>query len=259
MIIMFSFLTTLCLLLAEFVARADSTVSSEELFSVMDNLTDWLMVVITFLYLVATVYICYYNYKSAKYSREAVEESKKQFKKSIELQKQHNYDSVRPAVTIDYSSTGSMDGSTFRGSIAITNHGLGTAVIKELKFKKNNKEYKNTNGYCTFYDLIRFRIFEEQEDLSPKSIISYHWTKEFRNESDNMDFLAVGEKLVLLEFDTRNRENAEIVGKLFHGVYIELVYTDIYNSCDWTVTNRLSYFKPNWVENRRVNGLDDKQ
>lgn len=42
-------------------------------------LTDWLMVVITFVYVVATIFICIYNAKSAKAAKEQTEEMKKQF------------------------------------------------------------------------------------------------------------------------------------------------------------------------------------
>lgn len=216
----------------------------------MNNVTDWLMVFITAVYVIATILICISNQKSAKAASEAVDESKKQFEKSIELQKQYNYDSVRPAVSIDFAS--SFYGEAFSGSISITNHGLGPAIIKELIFKKNNREYLNTNGYCTLYDLVCFRLSEEQEELAVKEIFNHIYTKEFRNNSDNKDYLAVGEKLLLLKFRTRNKQEADIVGKVFHSVHMELVYTDIYNSSDWKTINRLSYFKPDWIDKRKV-------
>lgn len=45
----------------------------------MPTITDWLMVIITFIYVVATVFICIANLKSAKAAREQTEEMKKQF------------------------------------------------------------------------------------------------------------------------------------------------------------------------------------
>ena len=227
---------------------------------------DWVMVVITFVYVIATIIICVSNHKSAKAAIAAVEESKKQFQQnekqieqskkqfeqSIELQKQHNYDSVRPAVSIDFTSRD--DGDTFSGSIAITNHGLGPAIIKELIFRKNREEYKNTNGYCTLIDLVSFRSAEENEKLTLQDIFNQfkYYSKEFRNASDNRDYLAVGEKLILFEFETDNTQNGELVGRIFHGVHMELIYTDIYSSGEWRVCNRLSYFKPNWIDKRKV-------
>lgn len=163
----------------------------------MEHITDWLMVIITALYFITTIIICVSNHKSAKAAKEAVEESKRQFEQSIQLQKQHNYDSVRPAVSIDFASSDSED--TFSGSIIVTNHGLGPAILKELKFKKNKKEYINTNGYCTIYDLISFRIAEENEQLPVKAVFNHcqYYSKELRND-DNRDYLAVGDKLILL-------------------------------------------------------------
>lgn len=45
----------------------------------MPTITDWLMVIITFVYVVATVFICIANLKSAKAAREQTKEMKKQF------------------------------------------------------------------------------------------------------------------------------------------------------------------------------------
>ena len=45
----------------------------------MPTITDWLMVIITLVYVVATVFICIANIKSAKAAREQTEEMKKQF------------------------------------------------------------------------------------------------------------------------------------------------------------------------------------
>lgn len=45
----------------------------------MPTITDWLMVIITAIYVIATVVICIANLKSAKAAREQTEEMKKQF------------------------------------------------------------------------------------------------------------------------------------------------------------------------------------
>lgn len=45
----------------------------------MPTITDWLMVIITLVYVIATVFICIANLKSAKAAREQTEEMKKQF------------------------------------------------------------------------------------------------------------------------------------------------------------------------------------
>lgn len=45
-------------------------------------LTDWIMIAITFVYVVATILICIFNYKSAQATRDQVAEAKRQFEES---------------------------------------------------------------------------------------------------------------------------------------------------------------------------------
>lgn len=45
----------------------------------MPTITDWLMVIITFVYVVATILVCIANIKSARAAKEQTEEMKKQF------------------------------------------------------------------------------------------------------------------------------------------------------------------------------------
>ena len=44
----------------------------------MSTITDWLMVIITFVYVIATIFICWANIKSAKASKEELTEMKRQ-------------------------------------------------------------------------------------------------------------------------------------------------------------------------------------
>lgn len=201
---------------------------------------DVMMVIITTIYVIATIIICVINSKALK-------ESRAQFNRSIELQKQHNYDSVRPAVTIDFNSNHTPD--TLAGSITIKNHGLGPAVIKGLYFTRDGKDYKNENGYCTPYDMVQFRLTEESSDLKPEDICNSFHTKEFRNCLNDMDYLAINEELLLLSFETSDKNETEFVRKIFDNVSMELVYTDIYDSHEWRVIKSLNYFKPvgDWI------------
>ena len=48
----------------------------------MPTITDWLMVAITAVYVVATIFICWANIRSAKATKEQIEESKRQFEES---------------------------------------------------------------------------------------------------------------------------------------------------------------------------------
>lgn len=48
-------------------------------------MTDWLMVIITFVYVVATIFICVFNYRSAKAAKEQIELSKLQYEDDTRL------------------------------------------------------------------------------------------------------------------------------------------------------------------------------
>lgn len=52
----------------------------------MPNITDWLMVIITFVYVVATAAICVANFKSAKATKQQIAESQRQFDETRRLQ-----------------------------------------------------------------------------------------------------------------------------------------------------------------------------
>lgn len=53
----------------------------------MPTVTDWLMVGITFVYVVATIFICIFNGRSAKATREQVAESQRQFAETKRLER----------------------------------------------------------------------------------------------------------------------------------------------------------------------------
>lgn len=104
----------------------------------MPTVTDWLMVMITFVYVVATIMISKANIESAKATREQLEQSKKQFVENQRLQ-------VMPSLQIEIkdgiSETGvkeQLNFSLFFGdalehccsscfSLSFENAGLGTA------------------------------------------------------------------------------------------------------------------------------------
>ena len=52
----------------------------------MPNITDWIMVAITAVYVIATIVICVFNYKTAKAANLQIQESKRQFDETRRLQ-----------------------------------------------------------------------------------------------------------------------------------------------------------------------------
>ena len=197
--------------------------------------SDQIMIIITAIYVIATIILCVLSWMTLK-------ESKKQFKSSLELQRQHNCESVRPALTID-CFIGTEKGVS-GGRITITNHGLGPAVIKELNFRRNDKEYKNINGCCTISDLVNFRLLEENEDLDISKLYPYFYCKEIRDLIEDKSYLAVNKELLIFSFTVSCKEDYEHIGKIFDNVLMELVYTDIFDSNKWKVTKSLDCFKP---------------
>ncbi len=43
-------------------------------------MTDWIMVIITAIYVIATIIMCAFNYESTRISKEQIEEMKRQYK-----------------------------------------------------------------------------------------------------------------------------------------------------------------------------------
>ncbi len=82
-------------------------------------MTDWIMIIITAVYVVATIFICVANFKSAKSTKEQIAESQRQFSEMN-----------RPYVTCEYV----LANRVFRG-IRVCNH--GNMVAKKLVIRIN--------------------------------------------------------------------------------------------------------------------------
>ena len=79
-------------------------------------MTDWIMIAITAVYVIATIFICIFNYRSAKATREQLAESKRQFEENN-----------RAFVTVTFE--------TIRGSLLVLNihnHGHQVANPRSL-------------------------------------------------------------------------------------------------------------------------------
>ena len=66
----------------------------------MPTITDWLMVIITGIYVIATIAICWANIKSAKATREQVAEAKRQFEESNRAFVTVTFEIVRSGVLV---------------------------------------------------------------------------------------------------------------------------------------------------------------
>lgn len=86
----------------------------------MPTITDWIMVVITGVYVFATIFICIFNYRSAKATREQVAEAKRQFEEIN-----------RAYITYEFL----YEKRTFYG-IRFTNHGKRVANHVQIQLKE---------------------------------------------------------------------------------------------------------------------------
>ena len=124
----------------------------------MPNITDWLMVIITGVYVFATIFICIANLNSAKASRDQLEESKRQFRESKRLELMpYLHLSVEEDTDIawncDYNITLSGGNSQKHCTektpspekIVVRNIGLGNAKEISLSWKKPEGTIKKEN------------------------------------------------------------------------------------------------------------------
>ena len=118
----------------------------------MPTITDWLMVVVTTVYVFATIIICVFNGKSAKATREQVAESIRQFEETQRLQ-------VMPYLQFEVSDTDDSTGvpcvfiemrnddedyTSTRIQSSIKNIGLGIAHHTRITV---TTQYKKDDGY----------------------------------------------------------------------------------------------------------------
>lgn len=86
----------------------------------MPSITDWLMVGITFVYVVATIFICVANVKSAKATRDQLSESKRQFDEENRAFVTATFDIIRSGLAV----------------LCIENHGKQIANNVEIRISK---------------------------------------------------------------------------------------------------------------------------
>lgn len=138
----------------------------------MPTTTDWIMVVITGVYVLATIAICIANFNSAKAVRDQIAESQRQFQESN-----------RPYVTCEYL----LANRVFRG-IRVCNHGnmvakgLTIRVNQEfidqtepgryIDFKKINSSSYSVIGIGQAFDFF-FGDTEEENDVPLTVSLAY--------------------------------------------------------------------------------------
>ena len=107
----------------------------------MPTITDWLMVTITAIYVVATIFICKANIKSAQTTKEQIEESKRQYEETKRLGMMPYFQAETFDGLTDHKLKLILKDDDFNGGdyilhIRIKNIGNGTA--KDIRYKWNN-------------------------------------------------------------------------------------------------------------------------
>ncbi len=148
----------------------------------MPTITDWLMVGITAIYVIATIAICWANIRSAKATREQVAESKRQFEETRRLEIMPYLQFESGIGLTDYTlklelMSGDSDGGSYSEKILVKNIGRGTArditgvwncfngsrIINNLPFKAIQSGEKQLL-------VIDFVLPKDEPDVSNASI-----------------------------------------------------------------------------------------
>ena len=128
-------------------------------------LTDWLMVIITAVYVIATIFICMANIKSATATREQLAESRRQY------EEEH-------CPYISYQLI--FENRTWYG-MKFTNHGLREATHVQIKF---SQEFLSSISKCSFSEGLN-ELNEKEFTLGiGQSYCIFFGTDEFRNNPD---------------------------------------------------------------------------
>lgn len=154
----------------------------------MPLITDWLMFGITFVYVVATIFICIFNYRSAKATRAQVEESQNQFYESKRLecmpflQLEIPQDTQKPLFEITLPFYKEEFSDTIYKVLWLKNLGNGTAT--NINYAWQHKDLNiNETGYPPINAIMegdkycfQFTIdVDESVDSNPKKAIVFQF------------------------------------------------------------------------------------
>ena len=184
----------------------EETVNSSTAASI-PSVTDWIMVIVTVVYVIATIFIFIANHKSAKVSKEQLEESKRQFDSinkpliSVEIVQLR-----RVFYALRFSNFGNQPALDFKISLDETFiNSINDTNIKSLLEKNNNRlQTLNCNGV---YDLY---YGNEKYLQSEKVLISgeYSYRDKYGNKyKEHFEF----DPLEYATFFTTNTETDDII------------------------------------------------
>lgn len=186
----------------------------------------------------------------------------KQMEETMKISRKHNVLSVRPFVEFyldDYGNKGA--------TITLDNKGIGPAVL--LKLTSRNKE--TGEEWTSLSDAIIEELTIKDPDI-PKKLEKLIETQNIfftgYNKNIYKECLAVNTPITLFEIKKNNekknnknsREEKAILNMVKEAIAnfeIQVVYTDFYDSENWTAYKDLIFFRPDRVIQHRLRqGVD---
>lgn len=136
-------------------------------------MTDWIMVSITFVYVVATIFICIFNYRSAKAAREQIELSKTQYEDDTRLKLMPCLiiEGIVPTAAVDgmiqYVFDNAQDAKIISGEFCLKVTNVGSGIAKSVTYRmppaaKGYRKYTAVSMPVNDSRIVRFFFLSER-------------------------------------------------------------------------------------------------
>lgn len=158
-------------------------------------ITDWIMVIITAIYVIATIFICVANFKAANASKEQLQASERQFEEMRRLDsmpylqfERVSSDKCNFEITLQMNENESDDTFSYNETFKLCNLGKGSA--KDIIFTWENKklgicnvDYPPINAIMTGHEYIVEIWFDNC--MKQTGIYVYKMTLQYNDMLDN--------------------------------------------------------------------------
>lgn len=152
-------------------------------------------------------------------SIKAIKKSARHHRETFEMTRDHNKRSVRPIISLSYF-VGNLDNveKNYFVAFAIKNCGFGPAIIKDLKYNIDNKEFDYIYDICSDYIDQPERIIE----------ISLSNAYTIFNGNDGDAAMSPNESITLFKLVFKDLGHFENFHELMKRVMFKIEYEDVY-------------------------------
>jgi hypothetical protein len=223
-------------------------------------MTDWIMIIITAVYVVATIFISYFNHQSAKATREQVSESVRQFNEANRAYVTITFESIRNGwCVLRFQNYGKQVAKNVR--IRLSQDFINQFTDADEKNRVNNLIHSSfiigINQFWYFYmfsgrhlddyskPLLNIQISYEDDNARYNEEISYdlsqyNWAVLFESELDKMTSHIKGlseitnkmNDILSYQNDSLNSIVSELKNINLNGIQLELPNDSIKNAID---------------------------